>query len=79
MAIKPPALNNREREMALTGRESGSGATDAALQDLQARLQRAKQNATVAQARTRLANRNKCECFERGWMAAIAEIETGGT
>lgn len=76
MAIKTNELNQPERGMALGNREAGNGGP-AELQALRDRIEAAKQHATMAQVKTRLANRYKCECFERGWMAAIAEIETG--
>jgi hypothetical protein len=78
MAIKTNELNQPERGMALGNRESGSGTGPAGEGlTLQDRMQRAKLQATMAHVKMRLANRYKCECFERGWMAAIAEIENG--
>lgn len=72
MAIK--SVNHRERDLALADRESGNG--DGGPPDmLRERIARAKQSATITQVKSRLANRYKCECFERGWLAALAELE----
>jgi hypothetical protein len=75
MAIKTHELNQPERGMGLGNREVGNG--DPELRGLRERIASAKQQATIEQVKSRVANRFKCECFERGWMAALTEIEKG--
>lgn len=78
MAIRPQTLTQPESGMTLENREiGGNGVPPGELERLRLQLARAKQQATITQAKSRMANKYKCECFERGWMAAIAEIETG--
>lgn len=78
MAIRPNTITRPETDLALADREGGgNGGPPTELERLRLQLVRAKQHATITQAKSRLANKYKCECFERGWMAAIAEIESG--
>jgi hypothetical protein len=76
MAIKTNELNQPERGMALGNREAGNE-YQTEMEKLRARIEGAKKHAAMTQAKSRLANRFKCECFERGWMAAVTEIEKG--
>lgn len=76
MAIKH--LNNQERDLRIADRETEPGNEAAAvLLALQARIERTRRQEAVARAKSRIAHKYTCDCFERGWMAAIAEIEGG--
>jgi chorismate mutase len=77
MAIKTNELNQPERGMVLGNREAGNG-DSAVLQAMRERIATAKQAATIKlKQKKEFPHTTPCPDWEKGWLAAIAEIEAG--